>query len=289
MLDALVPAGSAKLSLPFALATSYDFTGTNEASFTISSQIEAGTTKSVAIVLNRATLAGKVEDLTKVTQLEISQAINAQIEASDRDGLMGKVQVGVGATGALFLQTTGYTDYGLDGAPGGEGLNADHAYLAGGKVRTLAVNNTALSGPGQIAVDIGNGTEIPPDANAQAVVDAYLRQTLESDAGAEDTGVRLALYFARKASTLKSGYDILSDPAMTQVINTVIGLPATSGATTSEALAARVKLIASKVDFASFQDPAKVEAFTRRFAAIWDAQNNTASDPILALFGVGGA
>ena len=41
------------------------------------------------------------------------------------------------------------------------------------------------------------------------------------------------------------------------------------------------------IDFASFQDPAKVEAFARRFAAIWDAQNNTATDPILALFSNG--
>ncbi|WP_331254786.1 DUF1217 domain-containing protein [Methylobacterium currus] len=121
------------------------------------------------------------------------------------------------------------------------------------------------------------------------MVDAYLQQSLESDAGAEDTGVRLALYFARKAPTLKSGYDILSDPALTQVVNTVIGLPATSSATTNDALAARASLISRKVDFATFQDPAKVEAFARRFAAIWDAQNNTATDPILALFSNGQA
>ncbi len=121
------------------------------------------------------------------------------------------------------------------------------------------------------------------------MVDAYLQQSLEGDAGAEDTGVRLALYFARKAPFLNSGYDVLSDPALTQVVNTVIGLPATSSATTSEALAKRATLIASKVDFTSFLDPAKVEAFARRFAAIWDAQNNTATDPILALFSNGQA
>jgi hypothetical protein len=44
-----------------------------------------------------------------------------------------------------------------------------------------------------------------------------------------------------------------------------------------------------KIDIASFRDPAKLDAFVRRFAAIWDAQNNTASAPILALFtGTGG-
>ncbi|MFH6784600.1 DUF1217 domain-containing protein [Methylobacterium sp. MA0201] len=238
----------------------------------------------MTIVLNQASLAGKVADLTKVTSVEIGRAISNQIDASGRDGLMGKVQVGLGVNGSLFFESTGYTDLGQDGAAGGIGADADTVYLAGGKVRTLSVTNAALSAPGQTAVDIGNGIDVPPDANVQTVVDAYLQQSLEADAGAEDTGVRLALYFARKAATLNSGYDILGDAALTQVVNTVIGLPATSSATTSEALAARASLISSKVDFSSFQDPAKVEAFARRFAAIWDAQNNTAVDPILALF-----
>ena len=78
--------------------------------------------------------------------------------------------------------------------------------------------------------------------------------------------------------------DILGDAALSQVANTVIGLPATSGAATSEALARRADLIAKKIDIASLRDPAKLDAFVRRFAAIWDAQNNTASAPVLALF-----
>ncbi|QRE76673.1 DUF1217 domain-containing protein [Methylobacterium aquaticum] len=283
----LSPAGSAKLSLPYALATSYDFTGTNEASFTLASKVDATATKSATIVLNKAAFAGKVADLAKVTPTEIGAAINAQIGASGPDGLMGKVQVGISASGSLFFETTGYTNLGFDGAPGGTGVNADTVYLAGGTNRTLTVDNAPLSAPGQTAVDIGNGMDLSPGANVKGVVDAYLQQSLEGDAGAEDTGVRLALYFARKAPFLNSGYDVLSDPALTQVVNTVIGLPATSSATTSEALAKRATLIASKVDFTSFLDPAKVEAFARRFAAIWDAQNNTATDPILALFSNG--
>ncbi len=285
--DLVLPAASAKLTLPSTLAASYDFSGTNEASFTLSSQVDATTTTSATIVLNKATLAGKVANLAKVTSTEIVAAISAQIDASGAGGLMGKVQVGVTANGSLGFETTDYADLGLDGERGGTGVNADTIYFAGGKARTLTVSNAALSGPGQTAVDIGNGTGPSPGANVKAVVDAYLQQSLESDAGAQDTGVRLALYFARKAPTLKSGYDILSDAALTQVVNTVIGLPATSSATTSDALARRASLISSKVDFASFQDPAKVEAFARRFAAIWDAQNNTATDPILALFSNG--
>ena len=113
---------------------------------------------------------------------------------------------------------------------------------------------------------------------------AYLRNAIETDAGNEDTGTRLALYFARKASTLTGPYDILGDAALSQVANTVAGLPASSGATSAGALERRAELIASKVDIKSFKDPAKVEAFVKRFSAIWDAQNNVESAPVLTLF-----
>ncbi len=92
------PGGQREALPALALAVSYDFTGTNEASFTLSSQVDATTTKSVTIVLNKATFAGKVADLAKVTRTEIGAAINAQIGASGPDGLMGKVQVGIGRT-----------------------------------------------------------------------------------------------------------------------------------------------------------------------------------------------
>lgn len=279
-------ARNAMLSAPLALADSYDFSGTAEASLTLESRIDTKTTQSVTIRLNAGILSRQVENLAAVTPTEISQAVMAQIDASP---LKGRVQAGLAADGSLFFQTTALTDLGADGAAGGEGVNADTVVQAGGAVRTLTIRNAPLSTADRTAVDIGFGTALGPDTMAQTVTAAYLRQTLESDAGDEDTGVRLALYFARKAPTLTSAYDILGDSALSQVANTVIGLPASSGATTSEALAKRAAKIAEKIDIASFRDPAKVDAFVRRFAAVWDAQNNTASAPVLALFAGGGS
>ena len=129
------------------------------------------------------------------------------------------------------------------------------------------------------------GAATTSDAKLQTqTVDAYLRQSLEGDAGDADTGVRLALYFARKAPGLTSAYGILGDAALTQVANTVLGLPATSGAATSGALERRAAAITAKIDIASFKDPVKLDAFVKRFSAIWDARNNAADAPVLGLF-----
>ncbi|MGU3359023.1 DUF1217 domain-containing protein [Methylobacterium sp. M6A4_1b] len=110
---------------------------------------------------------------------------------------------------------------------------------------------------------------------------AYLRQSVESDAGSDDAGVRLALYFARVAPTVSSGYGVLGDPALSQVIKTVLGLPDVSS---SDAIARQAAVIEDRVDLASFKDPDKLGRFVQRFTAIWDAQNNAASAPVLNLF-----
>ncbi|MFF8800956.1 MULTISPECIES: DUF1217 domain-containing protein [unclassified Methylobacterium] len=274
-------ARAASLSAPKLLAASYDFSGRAEASFVVESRLDAATTQSVTVRLDARALAGRVEDLSKVTPAEIAAAVAAQIEAS---ALKGKVQAGLAADGSLFFETSALTDLGADGASGGTGRDADTLVSAGGANRTLAIRNAPLSAPDRIAADVGFGTALGPDSMAQTVTQAYLRQSLEGEAGDADTGVRLALYFARKAPTLGSAYDILGDAALSQVANTVIGLPATSGAATSEALAKRAALIAETIDIAGLRDPDKLDAFVRRFAAIWDAQNNTASAPVLALF-----
>ncbi|CAO4182237.1 DUF1217 domain-containing protein [Methylorubrum populi] len=272
---------AAALSAPGALSAFSNFSGGAEASFVLESRLNATTTQSVTIRLNASTLSKQVGNLAAVTPEEITDAVRAQIQASS---LADKVQVSLGVQGSLYFETTAVTDFGADGVLGGDGMNADTVVQAGGAIRTLTIRNAPLSSSDKIALDVGFGTALGPDSMAQTVTEAYLRQTLESDAGDEDTGVRLALYFARKAPTLISAYDILGDSALSQVVNTVIGLPTTSSATTSEALSNRAALIARKIDFASFQDPAKVDAFVRRFAAIWDSQNNTASAPVLALF-----
>jgi len=56
----------------------------------------------------------------------------------------------------------------------------------------------------------------------QGTVDKYVQQTLEESAGAQNQGVRLALYFQRKAASIDDVYDILADPALLKVVQTAL-------------------------------------------------------------------
>jgi hypothetical protein len=114
------------------------------------------------------------------------------------------------------------------------------------------------------------------DSTQQGTVDRYLRQTLEEDAGLQDEGVRLALYFQRKAPGISSALGILADPALLKMVQTALDIPAT---TSLMDIDKQAELISRKLDIADLKDPAKVEAFVRRFAARWSIQNQPTAGP----------
>jgi len=118
----------------------------------------------------------------------------------------------------------------------------------------------------------------------EGTVENYIRQTLESQAGDSNEGVRLALYFQRKASDIGSYLEILADPAIAAVVRTALSI---DGATATLDLDKQVALMASKFDLEDLQDPAKVEEFLERFTSIWDVTNstNTAASSAGLLFG----
>jgi hypothetical protein len=115
------------------------------------------------------------------------------------------------------------------------------------------------------------------------VVEKYVRQTLEQDAGAKSEGTRLALYFERKAAEIESPYGILADTALLKVVQTALRIPAATGTMDIDRQA---ELIESRLDLADLKDPEKLDAFLARFAVLWDLDNGApaASSPALALF-----
>jgi hypothetical protein len=116
---------------------------------------------------------------------------------------------------------------------------------------------------------------------SQGVVDLYVRQTMESQAGADNEGVRLALYFQRMAPSVKSAYGLLADPALWKVVKTAFNFPDEMANAPVEKQAAAVLARMSIDDLA---DPAKLDHLIQRFTAVWDATVNVPADPMLGLF-----
>lgn len=116
----------------------------------------------------------------------------------------------------------------------------------------------------------------------KGVVDSYMRTTLEVDAGTENTGVRLALYFERNVSKIKSAMDILADDAFSEVFRTAFQLPPEVAASDIDKQAA---LIEKSLNIADLQDPAKLHKFLERFTVMWDLNNQPADNNSLSILG----
>lgn len=111
--------------------------------------------------------------------------------------------------------------------------------------------------------------------------DLYNRQTLEENEGNDNTGVRLALYFERKAPEISSAYDILADPALLQVVQTALGI---SSDTSAANVDIQANYIDSRIDVKDFQDPAKLQHFLAQFASMYDmASSDPTTDPAVTL------
>lgn len=128
-------------------------------------------------------------------------------------------------------------------------------------------------------VGFGETATIFTRAQQGTGLDKYLRQTLEEDAGKQNEGVRLALYFDRKAGGITSFYDVLADTALAKVVRTSLGLPDSFA---SADIDKQVQLFESKLDIADFSDPAKLSKFLTRFTSMWEVNNPTATPQSLS-------
>jgi len=98
----------------------------------------------------------------------------------------------------------------------------------------------------------------------------YYRQTLEEDAGQQNEGVRLALYFQRKAPGLTTFYQILADKALAAVVRTALGLPDSFAQADIDK---QVQYFQQKLKIEDFSDPKALEKFLTRFTTMWEIDN----------------
>lgn len=111
-------------------------------------------------------------------------------------------------------------------------------------------------------------------------VNNYYRQTLEEEQGDSNEGVRLALYFERKASSITSAYDILGDSALLNFFKTAYNL---STYFSSQELEKQAATVEKFVELDKLSDPDYVQKVIQRFTALYDSQNGATNSAALSI------
>lgn len=104
------------------------------------------------------------------------------------------------------------------------------------------------------------------------VIDKFYQQNLEVEAGDQNAGVRLAMYFQRKAEDISSPLNILADSALLQFVQTTFSLPT---AMSYQSLDKQSDMISERLDMEELQDPERMEELVNQFLLSWDIQNPT--------------
>ncbi|MET0359117.1 MAG: DUF1217 domain-containing protein [Pararhizobium sp.] len=120
------------------------------------------------------------------------------------------------------------------------------------------------------------------DKARKGVTEKYARQTLEQDAGEDNAGVRLALYFERMAPGVTNAFGLLADEALAQVVRTIMQVPEAFAAADIDKQA---DAVSKAIDLKDLQDPQKMSKLMERFTALWELDHATSSYDPLALFG----
>ena len=110
--------------------------------------------------------------------------------------------------------------------------------------------------------------------HAQQILDGYLQNELETRQGEENPGVRLALYFERKAQTITSAYDIIGDKALLEVFKTTFSMP---DGFSSMKVEKQKAIVESKINMNDLKDPEKVRKLVQRFSVMYDTASASAA------------
>ncbi|MCV0393741.1 MAG: DUF1217 domain-containing protein [Rhizobiaceae bacterium] len=114
----------------------------------------------------------------------------------------------------------------------------------------------------------------------EPTVAKYLRQTLEEDAGEQNEGVRLALYFERKIGSITNAYEILADKALSRVVRTALGFPESLATADIDKQA---QLIESRLDLEELKEPDTLKKFLQRYTTMHELDNPSSPAPSVGI------
>ncbi|WP_284179988.1 DUF1217 domain-containing protein [Rhabdaerophilum sp. SD176] len=127
------------------------------------------------------------------------------------------------------------------------------------------------------------GTEKLKDTSfIDGVIEKYKNARYEISLGELNPAVSDAMYFQRKISSVKNGYEIIGDPVLFDVALTALNLPRSAAATKVERLKVTIE---SKLDMEKLSDATYTRKLVERYLVLKDVQNmQSQSDGLLGMF-----
>jgi hypothetical protein len=130
----------------------------------------------------------------------------------------------------------------------------------------------------------------PPPFSTQTGIDAavagYQQHSFDTSIGTDSVPLQEAEYFSQNAQGLTSIYQLMSDPALLDVVTTALGIPAAFGNLDFDQ---QVAILTPRVDMTQFATADGVNKFINKYLAMDElnqvTSGNAASSPLLALFG----
>lgn len=113
----------------------------------------------------------------------------------------------------------------------------------------------------------GGKAAVGSESFQKSVTDRYIQQAMETQQGARNPGVELALYFRERAPQVTSVYGVLADRKLLQVVQTALDISPNSS---TQPIDTQARLLKAKLKLADFQDAKKLDSFIARFAAAYD-------------------
>ena len=111
----------------------------------------------------------------------------------------------------------------------------------------------------------------------QQVVQKYLEAQLEAVAGDQSNTLREARYAQQQRPGITNWYSVISDPALANVVQTVLGLPPSFGALN---ITQQAQVYGQRLTLADFQNPTKLNQMLEQFVALSNAQSAAPSTSV---------
>ncbi|MBU8540783.1 DUF1217 domain-containing protein [Falsiroseomonas tokyonensis] len=162
---------------------------------------------------------------------------------------------------------------------------AQRAALQPAQLRALGTFGPPTAAEEAAAAALEQRSPFADSALLDRVVADAMTNRYEKSMGEANAGLREALYFLRNASKITSMTELMSDKAMTAVVRGALGLPESFGVLEFDQ---QKSLLTARVNLDSLKDPKEAAKLAQRYLAL-SAPSQSASNPVLALFGGGGS